>query len=58
MDKNIIGLLIVVILAILQVFGWITGHNGIMTATILSIITGIAGAIFGFKIGLNKTPPS
>jgi hypothetical protein len=50
---NASGVIITAILSILLVCGWVTGHNGILTGTVLTIIGGISGAIFGFKIALK-----
>ena len=50
MDLKQTGVIIVLILAILQIVGWLSGQDGLLTASIISIIAGIVGVIFGIKI--------
>ena len=57
MDLKTAGCLFLLGLIILQIVGWLTGHNGMLTGTILTIIAGITGTIFGIKFTqfkLNK----
>ena len=54
MDINTTGIVFALILMIILIAGWITGHNGILTSSIVGIIAAISGAIFGYKYKLNK----
>ena len=54
MDKDILGVVVIAILAVMQGAAWYMGKDGAVFALTSLVIGGIAGSIFGFKIGLTK----
>lgn len=55
MDKTKAGLVAMAILAAMQMSAWIMGIDGAVTGTIAGLMGLIAGAVFGFGYGLNKS---
>ena len=54
MDKLTAGVITILILAILQIIAFVSGHNGIITGGVMGIIGLTAGAIFGFTYAIKR----
>lgn len=53
--NQLYGTIIIISLLVFQICAWITGHNGNITYWLSAVITGIAGAIFGFTLSKKTT---
>jgi uncharacterized membrane-anchored protein len=51
MDKMHFACFVIAVVAILQGISWYLGKNGTVFALTSLVIGGIAGSIFGFKLG-------
>ena len=48
-DKTIIAVLLIVLVMVLQIVGWLLGHNGQITILVSNVIVGILAYYFGTK---------
>ena len=53
-DKTIIGITALVCLTGLQLYGWYTGHDGIVFATTSAIFGAVVGSYFDIKDKIKK----
>jgi len=53
-DKTIIGITALVCLTGLQLYGWYTGHDGIVFATTSAIFGAVVGSYFDIKEKIKK----
>jgi len=48
-DRSIIAILLIVLVMILQITGWLLGHNGQITILVSNVIVAILAYYFGAK---------
>jgi len=53
-DKTIIGITALICLTGLQLYGWYTGHDGIVFATTSAIFGAVVGSYFDIKDKIKK----
>lgn len=53
-SNKIFGMFSISIIAILQLYAWYMGHNGVIFAFSSVIIGGVVGALLGIKININE----
>lgn len=54
-DKMVFSLICVVVVAMIQIAAFLTGHNGAIFNFTAIIIGAIVGSVLGFTINLNGT---
>jgi len=53
-QKTAIGIIGITAVSVIQCVAFLTGHDGVVLALTTTVIGGIVGSIFGFKLGAKS----